>query len=167
MKRLTLATMLTVCVLAAGCTMEARHDYYVEGINFVLHNQDQLQLAAAEYSDSAKAKADVDLKQLDAALMLEIADLTRKTYKDETERQAAVLGVMQKYKASVVNVSADMDILRTRDSEVAKIIDANKETLTGILAVEARSWANLQARETLIQKATVTEVLGILKGGAK
>lgn len=165
--------VLLLCLLPllalAGCAQSARHDYILEGLTFSIQNMESIDTLASEATTSGKAKAAQDMARLDNALMLEIEALAKRTFATDAERQAAVLALVQKYKASVIEVNADLDALQGRDKNVKELTDATKEALAGILEVEARSWALWAQREDLLSRAVTGKILDLLKlkGGTK
>jgi len=167
MRKAVLLVVLASAVVLAGCAQEARHEYLTSAIQQALLSTDSLQGMASEYSDAAKAKAAQDLERQDNALMLKIKILSKAQYADDKALEAAILEAMQKYKTSVVAVETDLDTLRERDADFADVTDLVREALSGVLAVEAKSWANYAARADLINEAVVGRVVKALSGGAK
>jgi len=153
--------------LLMGCAQGARHEYLTAGLQQALLNTDSLQAMAVEYSDAAKAKAAQDLERQDNALMLKIKTLSKAQYADDAALEAAILEAMVKYKTSVVAVELDLDTLRKRDVDFVDVADLTREALAGVLAVEAKSWANYASRMDLINEAVVGRVVKALSGGAK
>ena len=134
----------------------------MEGLTFSIQNMESIDTLASEATTSGKAKAAQDMARLDNALMLEIEALAKRTFATDAERQAAVLALVQKYKASVIEVNADLDALQGRDKNVKELTDATKEALAGILEVEARSWALWAQREDLLSRAVTGKILDLL-----
>jgi hypothetical protein len=161
MKRLL--PMLAVIVLA-GCATGARHEYLTQAVTDSLVHQDALLALGAEAETSARAKADQDQARLDNALMLDIEAVAKQTFATDAERQAAILALVQKYRASAVAVSQDLEIAADRQRRVVDLTDATREALAGILEIEARTGANWASRQDLVNKAVVGRLLDLLKG---
>lgn len=165
---LTVFLVLVMCG-TVGCAQSARHDYVLSMGKLVLDNTDGLLTLGQESATSAKAKAAQDEARLDAALMLEIETLAKKQFADDAARQAAILAVVQKYKASVVEVNADRENAADRLQRVQGFTTANQEAILGLLTLEARTWANNASFEDLVNKAVVGQFMGLItpKAGAK
>lgn len=173
MRYLAVVCLVLLMCSMAGCAQSARHDYVLSMGKLVMDNNDGMLTLGLEAATSAKAKAAQDEKRLDDALMLEIDALAQKTFETPAARQAAVLALVQKYKTSVVEVKADVDIATDRAARVKEFAAANQEAVLGLLALEARTWANGASTEDLVNKAITglfTEILLKPKaatGGAK
>jgi len=89
--------------------------------------------------------------------------LAKKQFTDDAARQAAILTIVQKYKTSVVEVKADVDAATDRANRVQGFAAANQEAILGLLALEARSWANTASYEDLVNKAIVGTFTDLLK----
>ena len=159
---LVVMTLLLLCGMA-GCAQSARHDYVLSMGKMVLDNNDGMLTLGLEAATSAKAKAAQDEKRLDDALMREIDALAKKQFTDDAARQAAILTIVQKYKTSVVEVKADVDAATDRANRVQGFAAANQEAILGLLALEARSWANTASYEDLVNKAIVGTFTDLLK----
>jgi hypothetical protein len=166
--KVLLLFLLPVLALG-GCAQGARHDYFLGGLTFAIQNQESIDTLTGEALTSGKAKVAQDMARLDNALMLEIEALAKRTFATDAERQAAVLALVQKYKASVIEVEADAEALQGRDRNVKELTDATKEALAGMLEIEARSWALWAQREDLLSRAVTGKILDLLKlkGGTK
>jgi len=167
MKRVLLFCVVGVLVVCAGCAQGARHDFITQAVSDSLIHQDGLVTLGAEAEQGAKAKADQDQSRLDAALMLDIEALAKQSFASDADRQAAILTLVQKYRTSAVAVSQDVAAAADRQRRVVELTDATKEALSAVLAVETQTWLNWASREDLIHKATVGQIMTLLKGGTK
>ena len=160
-----LVILLPLMVLfAGGCATAARHEYITQAVTDSLLHQDALATLGSEAEASARAKADQDQARLDKALMLDVETLAKQTFATDAERQAAILALVQKYRASALAITQDLEIAGDRQRRVLDLTDATREALAGILEIEARTWANGASRQELLDKAVVGRLLDLLKG---
>lgn len=183
MKYLMLVLVIPLLCLVVGCASAERHEHFIAATKVILDAQAQLATANAEYSTSAKAKAAMDEKRLDDALMLEIPQIVLRVESpdkelitkydkngdgtlDGAEKQAAsqglILAAMVSYKTSMAAIRTDLDNVAERDGKVEKLIAAAVEAAAQMATVEARAWANSAQWEMLKDKAVVGALVPLI-----
>lgn len=124
----------------------------------------EMETGLSETAAGVAAKADMDQDKLDKALVLTIERLCKATFKDDAERQAAILVEFNKYSTSCAAIATNRTNSAERQRMMQQRIDQLRQALVGMASIEIQRGLINESTESLIQKAATSDLLKIVLG---